>query len=141
MKTHLYFAYGANTNLESMSRRCPAARSLGAVVLEDYQFRFCYHADVVESSGSRCHGVLWQVTDECLASLDRFEGYPDYYDRREVEIVYCGDRITAWVYVMTGQPEQCPPSDDYLRTLTVGYEEHGIGDLQLVEALDSSSQH
>lgn len=139
MQTHLYFAYGANTNLESMSRRCPAALSLGAVVLEDYRFRFCYHADVVESAGSLCHGVLWRITDECLASLDRFEGYPDYYDRREVEIEYCGERITAWVYVMTGRPELVPPGDDYLHTLEVGYREHGIGDLQLVEALDRSS--
>jgi gamma-glutamylcyclotransferase (GGCT)/AIG2-like uncharacterized protein YtfP len=124
-----------------MSRRCPAALSLGAVVLEDYQFRFCYHADVVEAAGSRCHGVMWEITDECLASLDRFEGYPDYYDRREVEITHRGNTITAWVYVMTGRPELSPPSDDYLTTLKVGYEEHGISDLQLIEALDSSSQY
>ena len=40
----LYFAYGMNTNLGEMARRCPGAVSLGHARLIDHVFRFAFHA-------------------------------------------------------------------------------------------------
>ena len=66
-----YFSYGMNTNLASMSVRCPNARSLGAAVLPHYQFEFKSFATVTPKMDHAVHGVLWEITDDCEKALDR----------------------------------------------------------------------
>ena len=56
-----YFAYGMNTNLEQMARRCPGAVCLGAAWINNYQFEFRHHADIQKQPGAVCHGVLWEI--------------------------------------------------------------------------------
>ena len=73
-----YFAYGMNTNLDSMSHRCPTAKCLGPAWIDDHEFVFRTHADIAESAGSICYGVLWDITKADLKALDRLEGYPYY---------------------------------------------------------------
>lgn len=82
----LYFAYGMNTNTDEMAYRCPGAASLGHARLIDHVFRFAYHADVVPCMGSYVDGVLWNISDQDLASLDQLEGYPAYYGREQVRV-------------------------------------------------------
>ena len=41
VKKSLYFAYGSNMNLDQMDFRCPAAKAIGVVRLEDYRLAFC----------------------------------------------------------------------------------------------------
>ena len=66
----LMFAYGMNTNIGGMKIRCPRSKSIGAAVLSNFRFRFAYHADIVPCGGSIVHGVLWEITDQCLDRLD-----------------------------------------------------------------------
>ena len=80
--TRLYLAYGANMSHDSMSYRCPAARPVAAYTLLDWELKFYSHATIQPQPGSRVQGVLWAITEECEASLDAFEGYPDYYTKR-----------------------------------------------------------
>ncbi len=40
MAEKLYFAYGSNINLEQMEYRCPAAKAVGPVILENYELLF-----------------------------------------------------------------------------------------------------
>ena len=78
----LYFAYGANMNIENMAFRCPDARPVCSYVLRDWELEFHGHANIVPKLGSKVHGVLWYITEECEWSLDCFEGFPDYYTKR-----------------------------------------------------------
>jgi gamma-glutamylcyclotransferase (GGCT)/AIG2-like uncharacterized protein YtfP len=135
-QTYHYFAYGANTNLDSMARRCPNARSLGRVTLKDWQFRFARHADVVPCPGDAVEGVLWEITEECLASLDAFEGFPVYYGRETVTVTSPGGLTISdvIVYVMTPGHEDAPPDDYYLDTLAEGYVAHGVSIRQICDA-------
>ena len=136
--THLYFAYGANTNLDSMADRCPQAVSLGAATLQDWQFRFARHADVVRCPGDWVDGVLWEITDECLSNLDNFEGYPHYYIRETVQVEHNARTVDALVYTMvTGQADS-PPSDGYLNILAQGYVDHGVSIRQICDAYANS---
>lgn len=135
---HYYFAYGANTNLDSMARRCPAAVSMGSAALFDWRLRFAYHADVVPVLGQRVSGVLWRLTDQCLASLDQFEGYPDYYERTTVPVVHHNTVYHSLVYYMTPGHEECPPSEHYWRTLLTGYQHNNVTQRQLWQALQRS---
>ena len=83
----LYFAYGMNTNTQGMANRCPQAVAFGHARLLGHRFRFAGCADVQVDRRSHVDGVLWDITEECLASLDILEGYPYYYNRsyRQVE--------------------------------------------------------
>lgn len=133
----LYFAYGMNTNLLEMQSRCPAARSLGPALLVDHDFRFAVHADVVPERGSVVHGVLWDITDECLWSLDLLEGYPHYYTRDSRPVIYRGELWYAQVYFMTPGHETAPPHRFYYETVRQGYLEHGVP----VDQLDRHHVH
>ena len=138
----LYFAYGMNTNLTQMAQRCPAARCLGPAVLPDYRFRFAGCADVVPDANSSVDGVLWQLTEDCLAALDVLEGYPHFYNSDELQ-VYFGDQIVyAEVYYMNpGQPDGLP-SDGYLRMVQEGYRQCGVDATQIEQSLaELDSQH
>jgi gamma-glutamylcyclotransferase (GGCT)/AIG2-like uncharacterized protein YtfP len=145
---HFYFGYGMNTNIGGMRKRCPAAISMGSSVLYDHDFRFAYHADVVPCGGHKVAGVLWEITDQCLASLDRLESChvnPDgsfaatsYYARKIVPILYCGAYYDAWVYYMMPGNIEHPPGQSYWDCLMTGYKKHNVSRRQLHLALQSS---
>jgi gamma-glutamylcyclotransferase (GGCT)/AIG2-like uncharacterized protein YtfP len=121
-----YFGYGMNTSKISMAARCPNSISLGKAILHNFKFRFAYHADIIRDDTSYVEGVLWDVTDKCLESLDMLEGYPIYYDRIKVDIVQGNKSLPAWVYVMTEGHKDNLPSSGYFDTLVEGYTEHDI---------------
>lgn len=136
-----YFAYGLNTNLKSMASRCPAAKSLGQCVALDHVFEFRVHADIREEEDGFCAGVLWEITDECLAELDILEGFPSYYTRKEVQVAhpYINDEegnnlITAIAYIMNEQDGLVAPFESYYDLVAEGYREHGMSTERLEAA-------
>jgi len=131
----LYFAYGMNTNREGMSYRCPGAMSLGPARLLDHAFRFSGPADVVVEPGCYVDGVLWNITDECLRSLDQLEGYPYYYLRAPLEVEFKGEVFKAITYFMVDGFEDALPSQGYLDMVLEGYCDHGVPVDQLYNAL------
>jgi gamma-glutamylcyclotransferase (GGCT)/AIG2-like uncharacterized protein YtfP len=132
----LYFAYGMNTNLGSMAMRCPGAVSLGYAVLPNHHFRFAYHADVVPDDHNDVDGVLWEITEEHLLSLDCTEGFPSYYDRKEVTVRHNGSDRLALVYFMQPGHFKKDPPESYLRMLIEGYQENLVPLRQLVNSFD-----
>lgn len=138
MNKHYYFGYGMNTNKSGMAQRCPAAVSVGAGALYDYEFRFAYHADVVPTVGAKTVGVLWEITDKCLESLDRLESYPTYYDRKIVPVLHNNKIYDAWVYFMHPGNYEAAPGTSYWDCLIEGYKEHDVSARQLHAALRRS---
>ena len=112
----IYFAYGANLNLEDMKLRCPAAQPVQSLYLRDWQLVFNSVATIVPRSGAGVAGALWQLTQECEDSLDYFEGYPDLYTKRYLE----QDGVKFMVYVMNSSGQR-PPSIGYYRTIKQDY--------------------
>lgn len=136
MKTKLYFAYGMNTNADGMAYRCPKAVSHGHAYLLNHTFRFAGPADVVKCRDSYVDGVLWTITDDCLASLDILEGYPHYYNRNYREVWHDGRTVRALTYYMQPGMLDHQPSDGYFNTVLQGYTEHGVPTAQLYNALE-----
>jgi gamma-glutamylcyclotransferase (GGCT)/AIG2-like uncharacterized protein YtfP len=136
MTTQLYFAYGMNTNIEGMARRCPAAVSHGHARLIDHVFRFSGPADVVKHRGSFVDGVLWTITDDCLKALDMLEGFPHYYNRRFKEVWFSGRIVKACVYYMQPGHVDAAPSNGYFDMVLEGYTDHGVPTEQLYNALE-----
>ena len=81
-----YFAYGMNTNLDEMARRCPGSTSLGSAWIDDYELCFRTHCDIEHKPGARTYGVLWDINLDNLRALDVLEGYPHYYTRFDVKV-------------------------------------------------------
>ena len=131
----LYFGYGMNTNVDGMARRCPNAISLGYARLLEHKFRFAGPADVTYHPGSIVHGVLWDITPECLKSLDGLEGFPHFYGREYRTVEHMGEEISAIVYYMQPGHEESPPSDGYYKCLHEGYSEHGVPVKQIKRAV------
>ena len=96
---HLYFAYGSNTHLKQMEQRCPGAVNLGPAYLQDYRLVFRIHADIELCEHSTVAGVLWEIDDNHLASLDRYEGFPAYYLRHRVFVKTTADEPKSKVLV------------------------------------------
>jgi gamma-glutamylcyclotransferase (GGCT)/AIG2-like uncharacterized protein YtfP len=132
MKTY-YFGYGMNTNIESMARRCPGAHLIGKATLPKHKLVFKYHADI-EVADTDMEGVLWEVGAIEMQSLDYMEGYPAYYDRKEVWVETPKRKYKAWVYYMADRQEYHAPDDYYLNLLTQGYTDAGIPLAQLSES-------
>jgi gamma-glutamylcyclotransferase (GGCT)/AIG2-like uncharacterized protein YtfP len=131
-----YFAYGINTNQDSMRYRCPGAISMGAATLLDHEFRFARHADVVPADSS-VDGVLWLIDTDHLASLDLLEGYPYYYGRDILPVQFQGNIVMAECYRMQPDNPDDYPSQEYLNMLSEGYQEHGVPWDQIEAALDN----
>lgn len=136
MEKHYMFAYGANTNKESMSERCPGAVCIGPAWVNGYSFRWRQHADIeLADDDDYALGLLWELNNEHLENLDHFEGYPHYYFRQRVIIKTSSKDYVGWAYMMTEQNHESLPSNGYKKTVFEGYESHGISDEQLIRGL------
>jgi gamma-glutamylcyclotransferase (GGCT)/AIG2-like uncharacterized protein YtfP len=136
-----YLAYGMNTNLAQMALRCPAAKSLGPVKLKDHKLAFKLFCDAVVSEGDSMDCVLWTITDRCEAALDRLEGYPDFYGKKEVTVFYQSKPIKAMIYYMTDFYKSSLPSEHYLKTVTEGYLDHNMNLEQIYHAIDEVTEY
>ena len=112
----LYLAYGANLSLAGMKFRCPDARPVKRLILQNWELGFSGVATIRPKLGSHVHGALWQLTKACEDSLDVFEGYPSLY--RKVWLEQGGIEFMAYVMNRT-DPRR--PSQGYLDTITEGY--------------------
>lgn len=115
-----YFAYGANLNVEGMRFRCPQARPVARIELNNYQLVFRGVADLISKKGSKATGVIWNITKECEKSLDRFEGYPFLYGKKFFEVELNGKVEEVMFYYMLKRDFDFP-NKPYYETIKGGY--------------------
>ena len=131
----LYFAYGANLNMEGMAYRCPQAVAIQPFYLEDYRLSFSGVATIQPRPGHRVAGALWAITEECERSLDVFEGFPSMYRKETVTV----DGMEIMFYVMNSdQPWE--PSIGYLMTIAQGYQNFGLPLADLRDAVETTQR-
>lgn len=133
----LYFAYGSNMERVQLKRRCPKAKFVAAAVLPDHELIFSGNsrmwgggiADIREAAGKKVEGVLWEISESERKALDEYEGYPDLYVHREIQVRTAASKVvTAFAYVMANPGREAPPSKPYKRLLISGAEEHGLSE-------------
>ena len=139
-----YFAYGSNINLDQMAYRCPDAQVMGPVTLKDYEllFRRGGFATIVPKEGAMVPGLLWSITPECERSLDRYEGYPLFYDKRMVTVRDSeGRSLSVMAYIMDERfREPMLPSNAYYQGILEGYRQNGLPATALKKAFDHAVQ-
>src|SRR5262245_18836472 len=79
----LYFAYGSNLDPAQIRERAPGHRVVGMAALRDHSLEFPLYspnwgggvASVRPHRGDTVWGIVYDVTDEDFATLDRHEGF------------------------------------------------------------------
>jgi gamma-glutamylcyclotransferase (GGCT)/AIG2-like uncharacterized protein YtfP len=135
---HFYFGYGMNSDPEQMVMRTGNPVAIGRGMVRDHAFRFALHADVYPQVGTDTYGVLWEIDDEALKSLDIREGYPYYYLRKIVDVEANGTIYKAWMYYMTPNHPEREPSKGYYDMLVRGYSTFNVPMDQIIVALERS---
>ena len=127
-----YFAYASNLNQKQMLERCPDSKPMFIATLHNYKLVFTGWsrqrrggvATIKRFSRERVLGAIYEVTEECLRRLDRYEaGYNQFkvtvYDED-------GEPVEAVTYIKAGQLEETPPSQQYLAVIQQGYKDWGL---------------
>jgi len=80
-------------------------------------------ASIVPDEAGSVHGVVWELTVEQLKALDGYEGVPDWYRRRmvNVELPERGE-VACVTYIdrSEGGDEPGPPREGYLEKIVEG---------------------
>ena len=146
MSKRYYIAYGSNLNIPQMRMRCPDARIIGTSVIEDYQLLFKgsktgSYLTIEPMGGAEVPVVIWEVTETDEKALDRYEGYPNFYYKKEMTLDIKGIRTgkvrrrDAFVYIMHEERELGIPSWYYVNTCLDGYRAFGFDEKYLFDAI------
>ncbi|UXA17243.1 poly-gamma-glutamate hydrolase family protein [Mycobacterium sp. SMC-4] len=124
---HKYFAYGSNLCVQQMAQRCPDATDPVPATLRDHDWLINERgvATVEPFAGSVVHGVVWQVSERDLATLDSAEGVPVRYRRDRMTVRTAAGTAAAWVYI-DHRVEPGPPRPGYLDRILDGARHHRL---------------
>ena len=134
-----YIAYGSNLSESQMAYRCPTAKIVGTSILKDWRLLFDGPASIERYDGYEVPVLIWDIKLEDEKSLDRYEGYPNYYRKEMLMVEVNGELIEAMVYIMNTNKEHIP-SQYYYQVLDKGYERFGFDKRILEKALLESRE-
>ena len=127
-----YFAYASNLNKKQMQEKCPESKPLYKVTLPNYKLIFTDwsrqlrggKANIVLFKGEKVLGAVYEVSDQCMNRLDKFE---TSYNRIKVNVFdEDGESLEAITYIKGRQPQEAKPSNEYLLTIQQGYKDWNI---------------
>jgi gamma-glutamylcyclotransferase (GGCT)/AIG2-like uncharacterized protein YtfP len=136
----LYVAYGSNLNIPQMALRCPTARIYGAGVLNNWELLYRgsktgSYATIRRKQGSAVPVVVWTIGKRDELSLDRYEGYPNFYFKQNVMVSLPFGKKKAMVYIMNTSATPGRPSERYVNTIREGYARNNLNMEYLEESL------
>ena len=142
-KKKYYLAYGSNLNINQMAYRCPTAKPVGTAVIKGYEILYKgsksgAYLTIEQNPDSFVPVAVWEVTEFDEKNLDRYEGFPDFYYKKQVSIQICKmngrrQKVDAFVYIMHESRELGIPSEHYVRVCAEGYRNFGF-DLEILKA-------
>ncbi len=122
----LYIAYGSNLNLAQMACRCPDARVVDKSELRGFRLAFRGEGRGGVATVEPCEGctvpvLVWELSSDDEASLDRYEGWPYLYRKEDFTVELQGAPVTAMAYVMNEGKPLSSPDEFYFDTIEEGY--------------------
>ena len=146
-----YLAYGSNLSVAQMAQRCPDAVYVGTAMLNDYQLLFKgsqsgNYLTVEPKKGYKVPLLVWKISDRDESWLDRYEGYPKYYYKKEFQVTVTGIKTgkkrerKAFAYILDENRPSGVPSMSYVMTCLWGYRNFGFDSKQLLHAIDESKK-
>lgn len=103
-----YFAYGANMNLATFTKRCEDAVFVDRGVLRGYTILINTHGvgTIIPDTDSCVYGIVWEISEEDEVQLDCYEGVESgYYQKTFISIVSLDTSNTkeCLVYIATDE--------------------------------------
>ena len=145
-ETRIYAAYGSNVYSKLMKKRCPDAVIIGKGFIKNYRLTFRGKergvANIEFAERRKVPVVIWRITKKCESSLDRVEGFPGLYIKKNFNVDADGEIIKAFAYVMVEQYAELPanPLRYYFDTIWDGYKENNIPTDYLGEAIAENTR-
>lgn len=151
MEKRYYIAYGSNLNIAQMRWRCPDARVIGTAELEGWRLLFKgsktgSYLTIEREDGYSVPVAVWEVSAADEAKLDRYEGFPDFYYKKEMTLDIKGiktekiRRRRVFVYIMHEERLIGKPSQAYVATCLEGYHDFGFDINTLADAYAYSKE-
>lgn len=151
MAKRYYIAYGSNLNIRQMRERCPGARIIGTSEIEGYRLMFKgsmtgSYLTIEPEDGQSVPVAVWEVTPADELALDRYEGFPGFYYKKELALPVKGiktgkvRRRTVFVYIMHEERPFRVPCHGYMMTCAEGYHNFGFDVKKLMEAYNFSQR-
>ena len=154
-----YFAYGSNMNYLRMFTRCAGAKVHGVGEVTGYRLSFMENnskvvvANIEEAERFITKGVIYEVTESDIISLDRYEGHPYVYKREMITVGFRGTMIEAITYKMnrevtiredlyntTFTRKYGIPKNGYFKHILDGYTMFNLHKRTLMEATEYSKE-
>lgn len=141
-----YIAYGSNLNIVQMSIRCPKAKIAGTTTLDGWALAFKgsktgSYLTIEKKKGAKTPVTIWRVTAEDEKALDRYEGFPNFYNKENMTVTMSsGRKIDAFVYIMNEGSDYGMPTKAYVRTCLSGYQFFGFDPKILEKAIKATER-
>ncbi|MCA8970169.1 MAG: gamma-glutamylcyclotransferase [Planctomycetes bacterium] len=136
-----YFAYGSNMDPVRFEHRVGRWKSVQRAALSGHRLRFSANvqseggggAVVDTAADSVVDGVLFEITEDQLAAMDREEFDPSRNTaglgrRQRVDVETAEGVVAAEVYTITDDGRHAAPSPTYLAHIVDGLRAAGYGD-------------
>ncbi len=130
----LYFAYAENMDIETLGDRNVTFEKIGTGRVRD--FRLVFHkpatdgsglADLMDDRGSMAEGVIWDIPENSLDSLDVFEGVDKgHYRRVPITVQTSRGEMACVTYRAAKFRNGLKPSRAYLDLIVRGAEMHRL---------------
>ena len=139
-----YIAYGSNLSVEQMTHRTTDAKIVGTATLQGWRLLFKGCATIEPKEGREVPVLIWEISDTDEKNLDRYEGYPIYYYKRELPVTVtpldggAPRELTAMVYIMDEKHPFRMPSLYYYDVLHRGYRAFGFDLALLRQGIEDS---
>lgn len=128
-----YFAFGSNLDPVRMKQRGVAFTSRQKALLGDYELAFnkmnhqrpgSAFANIMPKPGGVVEGLLYEIDEQGLKNLDKYEGVPKHYTRKEVTLWLpeTNEKVRAVTYIAQKKMVQkgLKPTKIYLSHLLAG---------------------
>ena len=131
----LYFTFGSNMLQSQMQARCPGARLRTTVRVDGYELCFPMISfsrggmgvsSIRKNADAYVEGIIYEMTEDDFARLDRYENEGTKYRRAEIKIP---GLEAVWTYfARLDDGHHYPPSEEYLKAVIQGATEHGLSE-------------
>jgi len=125
-----YFAYASNLNRKQMQERCQESKPRFTATLHHYRLVFAGWtrtwrggvATIRSFRREKVRGGIYEVSEECLKRLDKYEG-SDYQRLNIIVNNEDNEPIEAVTYINNRQAQESKPSTEYLTVIRQGYKD------------------
>ena len=136
MSRTVYFAYGSNMDVAQMDSRCSQHVQVGTAALPDWRFRIMErgYATIVKEPGAMVWGLLWDLGDDDVRSLDRYEGLArGLYFKQLVRVRRPDGEVLGAIVYTAADTEPGTPEGWYIGRIISGARVAGLPEEYIAE--------